>query len=148
MKRNERLNLIKEIISKNQVATQENLQEILEAEGVSITQATLSRDIREMNIIKKRRDGKSFYSFLDGEDGRIQSELQLYFSRFVIKVASSSVMVVVHTRLGEADLLANALDAEEREEILGTLAGADTLLVTCVSEAAARALVVEIENVL
>lgn len=148
MKRNERLNLIKEIISKNQVTTQENLQALLEEHGVNITQATLSRDIREMSLIKKRVDGKSFYSFLNGEDGQIQSDLQLYFSRFVLKVASSSVMVVIHTQLGEADILANVLDAEERKEILGTLAGADTLLVTCDSETSAKALVVEIENVL
>ena len=60
--------------------------------------------------------------------------------------------MVVHTHLGEADLLANALDAladsGERPDILGTLAGADTLLITCASEKAAKALALEIENAL
>lgn len=64
MKREERLNLIKQIISENKIATQEELQSVLESRGVKITQASLSRDIREPHIIKKREDGKSFYVFL------------------------------------------------------------------------------------
>ena len=148
MKRTERLTLITEIVTGNKIATQEDLQASLEERGVSITQATLSRDMRELNIIKKRENGKSFYSFLHLESEVQRSNLQLQFSRFVVKVASSSVMVVVHTHLGEADLLANALDAQKRSDILGTIAGADTLLITCASAKAAKALVTEISDAL
>lgn len=149
MKRIERLNLITQIITKNKISTQEELKQMLEEQYVNITQATLSRDMRELNIIKKREHGSSFYSFLDLENGKRLSHLQLYFSRFVVSVASSSVMVVVHTHLGDADLLANALDAEqERTDILGTLAGADTLFIVCSSEESAQELVAEIEDAL
>ncbi|MFC4653164.1 arginine repressor [Lactococcus nasutitermitis] len=148
MKRDERLALIKKIVEKHEIATQEDLQAMLEEQGIVITQATLSRDIRELNIIKKRENGRSFYSFLPSDVAQTQSNLQAHFARFVIKVAYSSVMVVVHTHLGEADLLANALDDEGREDILGTLAGADTLLITCASELAAENLTTEIQNVL
>lgn len=70
----------------------------------------------------------------------------MHFARFVVKVAAASVIVVVHTHLGEADLLANAIDSENRPSILGTIAGADTLLITCISETAATALLTEIED--
>ena len=132
--------------------TQEELQVILKSQGVVITQATLSRDMRELNIIKKRENGRSFYSFLQEKNEENPSNLRTQLEQFVVKVASSSVMVVVHTHLGEADLLANALDElvdqGVRTDILGTLAGADTLLITCVSESAAQALCAEIADVL
>ena len=130
MKREERLDLIKQIISENQIATQEELQSVLESKGVKITQASLSRDIRELHIIKKREGGKSFYVFLTELNAPSQSLLQQYFSNFVLKV------------------LANAFDDEKRPEILGTLAGADTLLLICKDEQAARDLALEIEDAL
>lgn len=148
MKRAERLKLITEIISIEKIATQEDLQARLVKEGVKITQATLSRDIRELKIIKKREGGESYYSFLQTDEQPQRSNLQLHFTRFVVRVAAASVMVVVHTHLGEADLLANALDAEKRSDILGTLAGADTLLITCASEEAAQSLLAEIRDAL
>ena len=77
-----------------------------------------------------------------------QSLLQQYLTNFVLKVDVASVNVVVHTHLGEADLLANAFDDEQRPEILGTLAGADTLLLICKDEAAAERLALEIEDAL
>lgn len=148
MKREERLDLIRQIISENQIATQEELQSVLESKGVKITQASLSRDIRELHIIKKREDGKSFYVFLTEFNAPSQSLLQQYFTNFVQKVSHASVNVVVHTHLGEADLLANAFDDEKRPEILGTLAGADTLLLICKDEQSAESLAQEIENAL
>lgn len=148
MKREERLNLIKQIISENKIGTQEELQSVLESRGVKITQASLSRDIRELHIIKKREDGKSFYVFLTELNSPSQSLLQQYLTNFVLKVDVASVNVVVHTHLGEADLLANAFDDEQRPEILGTLAGADTLLLICRDEATAESLALEIEDAL
>lgn len=148
MKREERLNIIRQIISENRIATQEELQGVLQSRGITVTQASLSRDIRELHIIKKREDGKSFYVFLTDVNDSSKSQLQHYFSNFVIKVASASVMVVVTTHLGEADLLANAFDEEKRPEILGTVAGADTLLVICADEKAAKKLVSEIKYAL
>ncbi|QPS70770.1 arginine repressor [Lactococcus garvieae] len=148
MKREERLALIKQIISENKITTQEELQSVLESRGVKITQASLSRDIRELHIIKKREDGKSFYVFLTDFNAPSQSLLHQYFTNFVLKVDVASVNVVVHTHLGEADVLANAFDDEKRPEILGTLAGADTLLLICKDEQTAKTLAQEIEDAL
>ena len=63
MKREERLNLIKQIISENKIATQEELQSVLESRGVKITQASLSRDIRELHIIKSVKTARAFMFF-------------------------------------------------------------------------------------
>lgn len=148
MKREQRLELIKKIIALQEVSTQEELQDLLRAEGVEITQASLSRDIRNLQIVKKRSNDKVFYALLNenAQDGN--AELLSNFARFVIKVARAQFMVVIHTALGEADLLANSLDEAERNDILGTIAGADTLFITCASDEAAANLVKEIENVL
>ena len=136
MKRDKRLEIIKEIVTNNKISTQEELQSLLLERGVEVTrEATLSRDIRKLNIIKKRDKGESFYSFLTSGNSKINSDLQLYFYNFVISAKSVGALVVIRTKLGEADVLANALDDERdsRTDILGTIAGADTLLVICAS---------------
>lgn len=101
-------------------------------------------------IIKKRDKGESFYSFLTSGNSKINSDLQLYFYNFVISAKSVGALVVIRTKLGEADVLANALDDERdsRTDILGTIAGADTLLVICASEKAANILTAEIKYIL
>lgn len=150
MKRDKRLEIIKEIVTNNKISTQEELQSLLLERGVEVTQATLSRDIRKLNIIKKRDKGESFYSFLTYGNSKINSDLQLYFYNFVISAKSVGALVVIRTKLGEADVLANALDDERdsRTDILGTIAGADTLLVICASEKAANILTAEIKYIL
>jgi transcriptional regulator of arginine metabolism len=88
MKRDKRLEIIKEIVTNNKISTQEELQSLLLERGVEVTQATLSRDIRKLNIIKKRDKGESFYSFLTSGNSKINSDLQLYFYNFVISAKS------------------------------------------------------------
>mgnify|MGYP000246650569 FL=1 len=112
MKRDKRLEIIKEIVTNNKISTQEELQSLLLERGVEVTQATLSRDIRKLNIIKKRDKGESFYSFLTSGNSKINSDLQLYFYNFVISAKSVGALVVIRTKLGEADVLATALDDE------------------------------------
>ena len=150
MKRDERLEIIRNLIATTRISTQDELQSLLEQEGVIVTQATLSRDIRKLNIIKKRDKGESFYSFLTLGNDKINSDLQLYFYNFVLSAESVGALVVIRTKLGEADLLANALDdeRENRKNILGTIAGADTLLVICRSEKDANVLTAEIKYIL
>ena len=94
MKRDKRLEIIKEIVTNNKISTQEELQSLLLERGVEVTQATLSRDIRKLNIIKKRDKGESFYSFLTSGNSKINSDLQLYFYNFVISVTSEPYTIV------------------------------------------------------
>ncbi|WEV45157.1 arginine repressor [Streptococcaceae bacterium ESL0687] len=145
MKKNDRHKLIKKLIRENKIETQEGLSRLLAENGASTTQATLSRDIRELGIIKNRSSSGSFYTLLDGELSPFEG-LDQSFRNHVLKVSSVMFMVVIHTRLSEADILANILDESNHEGILGTLAGADTLLVTCASIEDAENLYAEVNR--
>lgn len=128
MNKNERHQKIKDIINSREISTQEEIKEILEQNGISVTQATLSRDLREIGLLKLRsEDGKLYYSLTERESSPF-SDLVI---PYIHKVARAEFMLVLTTDLGEADVLANLIDAEKKSGILGTIAGADTLLVIC-----------------
>ncbi|MFC5630046.1 MULTISPECIES: arginine repressor [Streptococcus] len=131
MNKKNRHELIKMIISENHVGTQEEIKVLLEDYGVSVTQATLSRDLRELSLLKLRDDeGKLYYSLSEAASSHFSQAARSYIRR----VARAGFMLVFHTELGEADVLANIIDKDANENILGTIAGADTLLVVCKDE--------------
>lgn len=141
MSKKKRLEEIKQLIKTKQISTQEDIKLHLEEKGICVTQATLSRDLREIGLIKLRsQDGKLYYSLtehgIESFGGRIRA--------FIQKVSRAQFMLVLNTNLGEADVLANIIDQEGREEILGTVAGANTLLVICQNEESAKAICQEI----
>ncbi|MGT2774542.1 arginine repressor [Streptococcus hyovaginalis] len=137
MNKIQRQDEIKRLIGDNKIGTQEEIKYHLENQGITVTQATLSRDLREIGLIKIRNaDGKLYYSLT--ELGRDDFSKQI--STFVHKVSQVQFMLVLGTNLGEADVLANIIDQEGRRDILGTVAGADTLLVICQSEEMAETL--------
>lgn len=144
MKKQDRQEIIRELIRNNKIDTQEELSQRLIKVGVTTTQATLSRDIRELGIIKNRFDEGNFYTLFEQADstensGFIRASMSLSdtLSAYVSSVSRAIFIIIVHTGLGEADLLATAIDGSGRPEILGTIAGADTLLITCQDEASA-----------
>ena len=124
MKR-DRQAVIKQMISRDKIGTQEEIKQRLEAEGITVTQATLSRDLREIGLLKLRdEEGKLYYSLSE----HVLPSLDPTVKDYVKSVSRAQFMLVLHTELGEADVLANIIDSPE---ILGTVAGADTLLVIC-----------------
>ena len=122
MKR-DRQAVIKQMISRDKIGTQEEIKQRLEAEGITVTQATLSRDLREI----RDEEGKLYYSLSE----HVLSSLDPTVKDYVKSVSRAQFMLVLHTELGEADVLANLIDSDGNPEILGTVAGADTLLVIC-----------------
>ncbi|MGT2732544.1 MULTISPECIES: arginine repressor [Streptococcus] len=141
MNKAERHELIKSMIRQEKIGRQMDIQQILEAQGVVVTQTTLSRDLRELGVIKIHENGRSFYS-LAAEEERVNF-IQL-LAQYAYKVNRASFILVLHSELGEAALMANIIDAEKPETILGTLAGANTLLVICRDELAAQQVEAEI----
>ncbi|MGT2802275.1 transcriptional regulator, ArgR family [Streptococcus henryi] len=130
-----RQNLIKRLIQSGQIGTQEEIKHHLHEEGIDVTQATLSRDLREIGLLKLRNaEGKLYYSLAETSNSKFSSAVVSY----ILKVARAGFMLVLHTNLGEADVLANVIDSDAIPEILGTIAGADTLLVICKDEETAR----------
>lgn len=109
---------------------------MLQKEGITVTQATLSRDLREIGLLKLRdASGKLYYSLAEVVGATFDAAVRSY----ILKVARAGFMLVLHTNLGEADVLANLIDNSEIPEIIGTVAGADTLLVICKDEETAKA---------
>lgn len=135
MRKRERQDFIKRLIRKEQIGRQRDIQERLEAQGIMVTQTTLSRDLRELGLTKIYEGDKSFYVLPQQEK---PGTLYTVVGASTRKVDRASFVLVLHTSLGEAALMANAIDQEQPHEILGTIAGADTLLVICRDEAAAQ----------
>ncbi len=135
MNKVERQNQIKRIIQSEHIGTQEEIKNYLNDEGITVTQATLSRDLREIGLLKLRdENGKLYYSLSEPIVSPFSPDVHFY----VLKVDRAGFMLVLHTNLGEADVLANLIDSDSIDDILGTIAGADTLLVICRTEEIAK----------
>ena len=121
---------IVEIIGKQAIRTQEELAAILYEEGFDVTQATVSRDIKELRLLKIAKGDGYAYSMPKGQ-APVQdvNRLRRVFKDSVLGVASSENIVVVHTLPGNANSVCSVLDGAEWEELLGAVAGDDTILI-------------------
>ncbi|MDQ1685909.1 MAG: transcriptional regulator of arginine metabolism [Frankiaceae bacterium] len=129
---------ISALIAATPVRSQSQLAKLLAAQGVAVTQATLSRDLEEMGAVKVRRPGLgTVYAVGDELPGPVLRALgeptERRFSRLaaelLVSVEASANLVVARTPPGGAHLLASAIDRNELPEVLGTVAGDDTVLV-------------------
>lgn len=138
MKKN-RLDAIVEIITNNAVYTQDDLIDYLQKYGYNITQATVSRDIRQLNLVKLTdAEGRLRYALpkaakKEAEPLRLSHVLALS----IRKVEFVNNLIVVHTTPGMAQAIALEIDHMNRAEILGTVAGDDTILIVSTSAEAA-----------
>lgn len=129
--RQHRLNKIKDLIKSNKIDSQEMLLELLEKENYSVTQATLSRDLKMLKV-GKISDGWSGYFYALPENELISESEKSYIQdvrRGVLSIEFSNSIGVIKTRQGHADSVALALDILAIPEILGTVAGDDTIFV-------------------
>ena len=122
---------IVELITRNEIKTQEELSEQLRLMGFSATQATISRDIKELQLVKTASEGGGYrYSTPDRSSGALHlPRLKNIFRECVIKVERAQNLVVLKTLVGMANAAAAAIDAMNIEDIVGTLAGDDNILI-------------------
>ena len=122
---------IQEIIAQDSISTQAELVERLRAEGVLVTQATVSRDINELRLVRLPvGKGRHRYSLAQvSHHDTTQAELQRLFQNFVTDVDRGENIVVVRTADGHATGVAFLLDRMRRDDIVGTIAGEDTIFV-------------------
>ena len=119
---------ILEIIEKNAIETQEELAAKLKEEGFDVTQATISRDIREMKLTKMSTEsGKQKYTAIKNADSGISDRLIRVFRDAVIRMDFAQNMIVIKTLNGMAMAVAVAVDNLHNSDILGTIAGDDTV---------------------
>ncbi len=129
MDKSKRQEKLLEIVSKHEVDTQEDLIRLLELEGLKVTQATISRDIKELGLIKTSGK-KEKYRYARVYDKQHDSnKLLSLFRAAVISIESAQNMVVVKTLTGNGGAVAATIDSQSLSEIVGTLAGDDTVLV-------------------
>lgn len=122
----ERLNTISDIINSQDIESQEELLQLLETKGFSITQATLSRDIRQLKIAKMHVDGNYVYRFPRHE---VLQQNQDNAQKLYSNIEFSGNIAVVKTPPGYAMGIAGDIDRQAPNEILATLAGDDTILI-------------------
>lgn len=122
---------IKEIIERRVIETQEDLADSLRKEGIDVTQATVSRDIKELMLIKvPSGDGRYRYAFPPDQNAMIsQSRMARIFQDSVISMDYSLNIIVLRTQQGSAPAVAYTIDYVKWPEVIGTVAGEDTVLV-------------------
>ena len=122
-----RQQLILQLIENGNVASQEDLRRALVRHGQKVTQATLSRDIHELGIVKTANG----YARADVNAEAALPAAERLVREFVLSVREAQNQLVIKTSVGSAQPVAAALDAEGWEEMLGTIAGDDTILIIC-----------------
>lgn len=130
----QRQSKIVEIIEQRDVATQEDLKKYLEEEGIVTTQATLSRDINELNL-KKQMSATGIYIYVRAK--KSDMECPTFFRESVIEVAYAMNTVVIKCYAGMAQAACAALDKMNCDDVVGTIAGDDTIFALMKTEAAA-----------
>jgi len=116
------------VIREKRIESQDGLREALVSEGINVTQATLSRDIRELGLAKLvDPQGGSYYA--NPNEGSLRPDLGHVLPALLVSVEGTGPLIVLKTATGGAPAVAAALDQAGWKEIIGTLAGDDTLLV-------------------
>ena len=148
--KNDRKKAILDIVSHYEVDTQETLQALLLERGFSVTQATVSRDIKQLSLVKTMSENGSYkYSLPRGDyDGGPKSSLVRFFSDAVYAVDRAMNTVVVRCHSGMANAVCARLDTAGYTNIVGTLAGDDTIFVLMRTEEDAISMLRELENML
>jgi transcriptional regulator of arginine metabolism len=135
------------IIRRDTVGSQEQLRELLKAEGFDVTQATLSRDIRDLGLAKVAvPDGGSHYAPPPEGGAGIRPHLEQLLPTMLVSAAGVGPLLVLKTAVGAAQALGLALDGTGWPEILGTIAGDDAILVVAKSERARHSIQVRIKE--
>jgi transcriptional regulator of arginine metabolism len=135
-----------EVLRQGAVASQEDLQRALRKRGFKVGQATLSRDIRDLNLSKTA--GGYALPPAEGTAGLALPPVQRLVREFVLDVRPAQNLLVVKTIIGSAQPVAAALDEQEWEEVVGTIAGDDAVLIVCPDKDAARKVAARIEEML
>ncbi|MFS1663891.1 arginine repressor [Streptococcus sp. zg-JUN1979] len=129
-KKEARQKLIRSLVSEKHIKTQQELQALLQQNGISITQATLSRDMKELNLIKIN-NGDPHYEIYSISKSRWEYRLRFYMEDALVMMRPVQHQVVLKTLPGLAQTFGSILDFLDMDEIITTICGDDTCLVIC-----------------
>jgi transcriptional regulator of arginine metabolism len=132
----ERHATILEVIDTRMVSSQEDLRKLMLQRGWDVTQATLSRDLRELRVARVPTPEGARYGVTDGSIEESRAALETLLPQLFLRIDAVSEMLVLRLVPGGAQPIAAALDGERWSDVLGTVGGDDTILVICRSVAA------------
>ncbi len=132
MARSSRQSKILEIIQSKEIETQDDLVRELRALNYDITQATISRDIKELGLIKIMTDDKRYkYAYVDNAEQQVSGKYMLIYKEAIISVKVAQNLVVIKTLKGVANAISSYIDKLNIKNVLGTTFGDETVMVIC-----------------
>ncbi len=147
MNKKERLKCILSLIEKYEIDTQEELTKLLNENGCEVSQATVSRDICELNIIKVSGLTKKFrYYAAKNQITNLSANVINLFRQVTVSIDNANNLIVIKTLAGNAGTAASVVDSMHLPQIMGTIAGDDTLLIVAKSNSDADIIVKNLRN--
>lgn len=144
-----RHNLILEIIEGKDIETQEELAEELKKRNVKVTQATVSRDIKELRLLKVLAEGGKYkYATVERAEKGMNDRFIRILSDSVLSVEPAGNLIVIKTITASGSVAAEAIDSMKWPEVLGSIAGDNTILIIARTEAAVEALMQRFEQLI
>ena len=144
--KNRRQRRILEIVSNETIGTQKELAERLQQEGFETTQATISRDIKELLLVKVNIGGDR-YKYVIAQDTPVtDAKLRMVLREFILSYDYSENLLILNTAPGNANTVASAIDRARWPQVIGTLAGDDTVMLVIKPKEAVQEVVEKIED--
>lgn len=144
--KNRRQRRILEIVSNENIGTQKELAERLQQEGFETTQATISRDIKELLLVKVNIGGDRYKYVIAQETPVTDAKLRMVLREFILSYDYSENLLILNTAPGNANTVASAIDRARWPQVIGTLAGDDTVMLVIKPKEAVQEVVEKIED--
>lgn len=146
MDKRERHKAILKVISENEIETQDELRQLLKRKGIKVGQSTLSRDIRELSIVKRLNENevRCYYSGMSGAEVGYNS----IFAQSVLSIDNAANIVVLKCRAGLANAACAVVDGQEFPTVVGSIAGDDTVFILTKSENHAAQLMTDLTRLM
>lgn len=138
-----------ELINEKPIETQEELMQQLKTSGFNVTQATVSRDIKELRLLKTlSSDGKYHYTSISKGSIDVKNNFSGLFESSVVSAKSAQNIVVIKTLSGMAQAVCASLDSVGYDTVIGTIAGEDTIFIVCSDNSSAVNLLNDLNKLL
>lgn len=144
--KNRRQRRILEIVANETIGTQKELAERLQQEGFETTQATISRDIKELLLVKVNIGGDRYKYVIAQETPVTDAKLRMVLREFILSYDYSENLLILNTAPGNANTVASAIDRARWPQVIGTLAGDDTVMLVIKPKEAVQEVVEKIED--
>ena len=147
MTRNARQRRIIELIKERDIVTQEELVALLQQSGYNVTQATVSRDIKDLGLVKSQTASGSYkYSLVENARPNTLGKFGTMFRQAVVSISLAGNLIVIRTVTGTAGTAGAFVDSMSYDHVLGSIAGDDTILIVCDTEENAKGVKALLEN--